>query len=93
MLTKQDFSQIKKIVEQSVNSIKVDVSGLKKDVSGLKTDVSGLKKDMTDVKKDITKIRKDIDVIISVFDRDYLDLRRRIDRIETHLQLKPLADF
>lgn len=65
MLTKQDFNQIKKIVETAVDPIK----------------------------KDLKKVDKKVDLVIKSFDREYLGLQKRIMRVETHLQLKPLADF
>lgn len=43
------------------------------------------------IKSDISKIRKDIDVIISLFDREYINLRQRIERIEEHLNLPNLS--
>jgi len=43
------------------------------------------------IKSDISKIRKDIDVIISLFDREYVNLRQRVERIEEHLNLPPLS--
>jgi len=74
----------------------VDVSDLKKDVSGLKVDVSGLnkgltqtQKDVKDIKKDVAQTRKDVKVIISYFDRESVELRKRIERIEEFLRLPP----
>lgn len=46
-----------------------------------------LKKDMQVVKKDVAQIRKDIKVISSFFDREYLELRRRVEKVEQHLGL------
>lgn len=43
------------------------------------------------IKSDISKIRKDIDAIISLFDREYVNIRQRVERIEEHLNLPPLA--
>lgn len=65
MLTKQDLTHIKNIVESAVDPMK----------------------------KDLKKIDKKVDLVIKSFDREYLDLQKRVWRVETHLQLKPLADF
>lgn len=46
--------------------------------------------DVKTLKKDTAKIRKDIDVMLSFFDREYIDLRKRVERIEKHLGLPPL---
>jgi len=86
MLTKQDLGQIKKIVDGSVKSIKTDVSGLK-------GDISGLKKDMSQVKKDVKKIDKKFDELFDFIDKDHMNLVKRVVRIETHLNIQPLADF
>jgi hypothetical protein len=60
-----------------------------------KTDLTKLdkliSKRLKPIKSDIAKIRKDIDVIVSLFDREYMDIRRRIERIEDHLNLPPLS--
>lgn len=76
MLTKEDLQQIKNIV--------------KGETDPLRDDIKELKTDMKVVKKDITKIRKDIDTVVSVFDRDYLELRQRIDRLEEYLKIPNL---
>ena len=43
------------------------------------------------IKKDIKKIREDINMIVDHFDRDYLEMRARIDRIERFLKIPPLT--
>lgn len=40
------------------------------------------------VQEDIVKIRKDQKQIVNFFDREYLDLRKRVERIEHHLDLR-----
>ena len=80
MLTKSDLRQIQKVVKREIKS---EVDPLKKDIKTVKSDVSTLK-------KDVTKIRKDVNVIVSLFDREYLELRARGDRIERHLDIAPL---
>ena len=76
MLTKTDLAQIKKVV-------KTEFKG-----SVTKSD---LRKELNPIRSDITKIRKDIDVIISLFDREYLEIRARVERIEQHLNLEPIS--
>lgn len=39
------------------------------------------------IKQDVAKIRKDMSTIVNFFDREYLELRKRVDRIEEHLNL------
>jgi hypothetical protein len=44
-----------------------------------------LKKDLATMKKDTSQTRKDVKVLIAYFDREYIEPRKRIDRIEEHL--------
>ncbi len=50
-----------------------------------------IREELKPVKKDISKMRKDIDVMLSLFDREYVDLRTRVERIEEHLNLSALS--
>jgi len=67
MLTKGDLKQIKNVMQEVVPSM------IRKEVEPLiKRGVEPLIKDVKTVKKDIAKIRKDTNMIISVFDNEYL---------------------
>lgn len=44
-----------------------------------------IQKDIKTMKSDIAQTRKDVKVIISYFDREYVDLRKRVELIEEHL--------
>lgn len=79
MLTTNDLQQIRGVVHEEVKPIKDSVSKLQKDVTGLK-------EDMTEVKKDIRKIKNGQDTIINFFDHTYLELDKRVTRVERHLQ-------
>ena len=46
-----------------------------------------MEKMLKPIKDDIAHIRKDIKTMVNFFDREYLDLRKRVERIETHLRL------
>lgn len=72
MLTKNDLSQIRKAVKEELVT------------HPTKNDLT---KELRPIKDDITHIRKDIKAIVSFFDREYLELRRRVERIEEHLGL------
>lgn len=98
MLTKSDLSQIRKTVQDALEShpTKVDLA---KELGNhpTKADLAralenhptkaDLAKELKPIKSDTAKIRKDIDAIISLFDREYVDLRKRVARIEEHLGL------
>ena len=81
MLTKTDLKEIGNVV---LKRIKKDVPSL------VEKQLSPLKNYIKTLGSDVTKIRKDIDVIVSLFDREYLDLRKRVTRIEEHLELPPI---
>jgi len=46
-----------------------------------------IKTEFKPIKSDMGKMRKDIDTMLSLFDREYIDLRQRVERIEEHLNL------
>lgn len=50
-----------------------------------------LTRQLKPIKTDVSKTRKNVDVMLSMFDREYVELRRRVDRIEEHLNLEPIA--
>lgn len=71
MLTKTDLNQIRLVVREEVTD---EVK-------------NQLKKTLEPIKKDVAQTRKDVKVLIAYFDREYVELRKRIDRIEDHLGL------
>ena len=72
MLTKNDISQIKNVIESGLKNYPT-----KQDLT------SSLKP----IKDDISQIRKDTKTIVGFFDREYLELRKRIEKIEFHLNI------
>lgn len=85
MLTKIDLKQIQRVVhDESRKVVKEENKNL--------ASKSDLKKELDPIKKDISKIRKDINAIIGFFDTEYLELRKRVERIEDHLNLPPIAN-
>ncbi len=72
MLTNKDLEQIQKVVEVTVS----------KEVKPLELKINSLDKKISVVQKDIVHIRKDMKTIVSFFDLEYLELRKRIERIE-----------
>ena len=84
---KQVFSTKDDLVEQ-LKPIKVDISTLKTDVSTLKTDVSTLKTDVSTIKKDVSYIRKTTELTLKYIDEENKPLKKRIEKVETHLGLE-----
>ena len=73
MLTQEDLSAIKGIIKEEFSPLNKDVSSLKKDVDFLK--------------KGFRRMEKKLDDTINFFDHEHLHLRKRVDRIEDHLNL------
>lgn len=42
---------------------------------------------LSPLKDDIAEIRKDQKLIVSFFDKEYLDIRKRVEKIEAYLKL------
>lgn len=85
-LTKKDLQNIAGVVQKE---IKATVPGMIE--AGIKNTVPGMIRDeLKPIKEDIAQIRKDIKTITNFFDREYLELRNRVERIEEHLHL-PLS--
>ena len=67
------------LTNQDLNQIRGIV---KEEISA---EVGPLKKDIKTLKSDVAEIRKDIKRIVNFFDREYLELRNRVENIEQHL--------
>jgi len=82
MLTKQDLSQIQQVVHKEVQNETRKI---------VQEELRPLKKDVSTLKEDVAEIRKDVKTIVRFFDREYLELRKRVERIENHLDLHPTS--
>ena len=50
-----------------------------------------LKKRVDPIKQDISRIRGDMKTVVNFFDHEYLELRKRVEKIEEHLRLTTVA--
>ena len=75
MLTKSDLNEIDLIVSKRIHT---ETKGI-------------IKEELKSIKEDVSQTRKDIKTIINFFDREYLELRKRVERIESHLNLPTLS--
>jgi predicted nucleic acid-binding Zn-ribbon protein len=79
MLSKDDLKEIQTIVQtETSNAVEKAIAPLKKDIKTLTSDV--------------TQIRSDMKTLVNFFDKEYLELRKRVERIEEHLRLSPVAN-
>jgi predicted nuclease with TOPRIM domain len=67
---------------------KTDVSKIREAVQD---EINPIRAGIKTLKTDVAQIRKDIKRIISFFDSEYLQLRKRVERIEEHLNLPPAS--
>lgn len=84
MLTKDDLTAIKKILAP----IEADLEQVK----GQTALIPALNQKAERLERSSRKIQRDLDLVIRSFDREYLQLRARIDRIEEHLKLQRKFD-
>lgn len=84
MLTKEDITEIKQLFGENNEIL------LQKLTWEL---IRNSKKRLTPILKELRKLRKDLNVTITSFDREIIDTRRRVDRIEDHFQLPPLQTY
>jgi hypothetical protein len=79
---RQDIKEdTKSIVREEVKPIKDDIGQIRKNFA--------TKKNLESIKDDVAEIRKDVKTVVSFFDREYLDLRKRVEKIEEHLKIQP----
>lgn len=69
MLEKSDLQTIQKLVSGGIQSL-------------LKQEIKPMKADTRAIKADMSKTRRDINMIIEAIDTGYIDLRKRVERIE-----------
>jgi hypothetical protein len=73
------------LTQSDLNRMRVVVS------DEIKKETGPINNRMKTMESDITHIRKNTDSVINFFDREYLELRKRVDRIEEHLGLTSQA--
>jgi len=75
MLTNDDLSAIRQVVKEEAGVV------IKKE----------LRRELNPIKKELKQLRSDLNVVISTFDNDIIETKLRVDRVETHLHLSPIA--
>lgn len=78
MLTRGDLGEIDKLLTKRMRA---ELGSVREDFR------QSMKTELKPLKNDISQIRKDIKTIVGFFDLEYLDLRKRVERIEEHLHL------
>ena len=92
MLTKKDLGQIGKVVEEKTGRIvEQKVSRIVEEKTGqiIEQKVSRIVEEK--LTKALKPIHKQLKIIVKFFDHEVLRLRRRVTRVEDHLDLPPLS--
>ncbi len=95
MLTKTDLSQIRKVVREEVeeegkntkNELQAEIKLTRMEIQSEQINIKDRLKNLEIAAK---KIQKTVDTIIDFFDRQNLNIRKRVERIEESLGLSPL---
>jgi triphosphoribosyl-dephospho-CoA synthetase len=95
LITKRIHSETRKIVQEETRKIvqeetrKIVQEETRKIVQEETRKI--VQEEVQTLKEDVSHIRKDMKTIVSFFDREYLELRKRVERIELHLSLPHLS--
>jgi len=54
----------------------------------IKNEQSSVREDIKIIKNDMFQIRRDVKTLVNYFDREYLELRKRIEVIEDQLNIR-----
>ncbi len=95
MLARSDFSQIRKIVREEVEteskSLQEELQGeIKLSRIEIQKDIRLLANRIKNLEIGVGKIQKDIKKIVNFFDGEYLQLQKRVEKVEEHLNLPSL---
>lgn len=78
------FAEFDKKISGRFNYIDHELEKFESDLKIAKIDIEATRNEIETIQKDIKKIRKDLKITINHFDEDYVDLHKRVDRLEEH---------
>lgn len=82
MLTQEDLHAIGKLIDKKLDSkLEIKFNLLEKKIE------DKFERSLKPLRTDIRKMRRDMNSIIHVFDNEVIDLKDRVERIESHLHL------
>jgi ABC-type phosphate transport system auxiliary subunit len=84
-LTKSDIQVLDKLLDQKLDSVKSD---LELSIDKKLDEKFDLK--LKPIHTNLNKLNNKIDLVARVLDRDYVHLRKRVGRVEDHLDLPAL---
>lgn len=77
MLTKEDLTNIKELMNEQISGVKGEISGIKGQISGMQEEMANVKEEISSMKGDITGIRETM-----VTKKEFNCLESRIDGLE-----------
>ncbi|KKU03133.1 MAG: hypothetical protein UX03_C0022G0012 [Candidatus Woesebacteria bacterium GW2011_GWE1_45_18] len=92
MLTKTDLTAIDKIVQKRTGPLEKGQASLEKGQASLEKGQASLEKGQASLEKGLRRIEKKLDKTINFFDREHLQLRKRVETIEHKLEI-PAPEF
>lgn len=94
MLTQQDLQKLEQLLEakfqQSLEPVKKDIQSIYDILDNFDTRLSTMDILQREMLVTMSKIRKDQLLSTKFFDKEYVALNKRVDRVEDHLDLTPL---
>ena len=83
MLDKKDIRKIEDLIQSGNKSLEDRLGNRLESSLGKK-----LESELRPIKSDLAKVRRDVDTMLDLFDRDILDLRNRVEKIEEILNIR-----
>jgi len=93
MLNKNDLQSMRQLIKEEVPPIVTKL--IKEEVPPIvrkliKEEVPPfIKKELKPIKSKLNRVDKKLDTVIKFFDREVINLGKRVDRVEQHLNLEP----
>lgn len=92
MLTKNDLSEIRKVIREEVEtesqSTKQELGAeIKLARIEIQSEIKVLSDRVKNLEIGFKKIQKDIKSIVNFFDKEYLELKKRVKEVENHINL------
>ena len=78
-------------IQEDIRELSSRVKNIEITIGRLEKTTQTVEKDIAVIKKDLQRIEKKIDKSVDFIDREYLELKKRVERIEKHLKLEPLS--
>jgi len=79
-----------KPITETLKLLEIKVNAIEKHLDRIEGRVDTIEKEQKKQGKNLNKIQKTLDLAIKIFNKEDIQLRKRVERIETHLELPRL---